>query len=182
MPRPVRSPTPPDRGGPTPGGGGSATAADRQDTLTVTVKDGYGGTTAISVTVDIAPVTRTATTVGTITVNGVAHDAYFSADGTRAVVVTKAAAGGVVAFSVVNTVTGAKVGNFITLSGTAPSFVAFSADGTRASSPPATTTPRTCGSRSSTSRPVPRSAPPTPPRTTWGGQGGRPGSPDECRR
>ncbi|MGJ6126467.1 Ig-like domain-containing protein [Mycolicibacterium sp. Y3] len=111
---------------------GSATAADRQDTLTVTVKDGYGGTTAISVTVDIAPVTRTATTVGTITVNGVAHDAYFSADGTRAVVVTKAAAGGVVAFSVVNTVTGAKVGNFITLSGTAPSFVAFSADGTRA--------------------------------------------------
>ncbi|MCV7252575.1 hypothetical protein H7J86_10415 [Mycobacterium hackensackense] len=111
---------------------GSATAADKQDTLTVTVKDGYGGTTAISVTVDIAPVTRTATTVGTLTVNGIAHDAYFSADGSRAVVVTKAAAGGVVAFSVVNTVTGAKVGNFITLSGTAPSFVAFSADGTRA--------------------------------------------------
>ncbi|MGH3581773.1 MAG: beta strand repeat-containing protein, partial [Mycobacterium sp.] len=111
---------------------GGATAADKQDTVTVTVTDAHGGTATASVTVDIAPVTRTSATVGTITVNGVAHDAYFNGDGTRAVVVTKAAAGGVVAFSVINTVTGAKVGNFFTLNGSAPSLVQFTADGSRA--------------------------------------------------
>ncbi|MGH3580795.1 MAG: beta strand repeat-containing protein, partial [Mycobacterium sp.] len=109
-------------------------ADDVQDTFTITVSDSHGGTAPISVTVAIQPAATgaptTVTTVNTVTVDGAVQNAYFSKDGSRAVVATKTSGG--IAFTVLNGVSGGKIGNAVTVTGAVVTAVEFSADGSRA--------------------------------------------------
>ena len=103
------------------GAPGAPTTAT-QDTFTVTANDGKGANLAIAVTVTIAPPESTGT--GSLTDGG--HSSILNAlgdniikvsdDGSRAVVVTFAS--GVSNFSIIDAVTGAKIGATLTVAGT----------------------------------------------------------------
>ena len=99
----------------------NAGTADKQDTFAVTVNDGHGATTQIGVTVTIAPASTdtptVVTAVGGATAAGQVVGVYVNQVGTRAVVVTVNSASNATTYTVINTATGAKVGNAVTLNG-----------------------------------------------------------------
>ncbi|OJZ61633.1 hypothetical protein BRW64_27470 [Mycolicibacterium diernhoferi] len=117
-------------------GATGAPASAKQDSFTVTVTDGHGGSATKLVTLTIAPKSTgtptTVTTVGTVTVDGSAQAAYLNPSGSRAVIATVSSGLDSVTFTVINTLTGSKVGNTVTLAGTVPRSVQFSEDGSRA--------------------------------------------------
>ena len=98
----------------------NATAADRQDTFTVTVSDGHGGQVTVPVTVSVI---ASPAVLGTIPVGAAPGAVVFTSDGSRAYVVNTSAG----TVSVINTATNTVTGTITVGSGA--SAAAVSADG-----------------------------------------------------
>ena len=116
-----------------------ATSAAKTDKFNVTVTDGHGGTVTKAVTVSIAPAATAgnlATVIRNFTLSGYSSgSAVLSPDGSRSVITTyvRSATGTTTRVSVINTATGAQIGQTVVLTGTPSGVPAqFSADGRRA--------------------------------------------------